>query len=156
MVHLRQVLMNPFFILLFFERSAAIGTERMRFESRVLQCSTSSKRAATRAAVFTHRRRQSCGVTPTRGAAPACRSSCCSRARGCSCLRSARRTLRCRRTQTAELLYRCGRWGAACCSRSACSARRVRLRPGVSAPGVPPPPQRRGGRASARVDGLYI
>ena len=33
MVHLRQVLMNPFFILLFFERSAAIGTERMRFEN---------------------------------------------------------------------------------------------------------------------------
>jgi len=33
MVHLRKVLMNPFFIFLFFEGSAAIGTERMRFEN---------------------------------------------------------------------------------------------------------------------------
>jgi hypothetical protein len=33
MVHLRQVLMNPYFILLFFERSTAIGTECMCFEN---------------------------------------------------------------------------------------------------------------------------
>ena len=33
MVHLSKVLMNPFLIFLFFEGSAAIGTERVRFKN---------------------------------------------------------------------------------------------------------------------------
>ena len=52
MIHLRKVLMNPFFIFLFFKRSTTVRTERQRFENFNLTIFTENRLTTFVAANF--------------------------------------------------------------------------------------------------------